>query len=98
MVAGTVTRANGDPVATARVRVDLSMPSCSDGLNTFSSTTTDALGRYAVNLDYPGSVGSCIRVRASISGAEPIIVEKSGLDPASGRPPADTTWIDVEFP
>lgn len=98
VVAGTVTRANGEPAASAHVRVDLRMPSCSDGLFTFATKTTDAQGRYAVNLEGAGPSEGCVRVRVTPIGAEPVFAEEPQMDLVPGRPPADTIWISVIVP
>ncbi len=98
VVAGTVTRVGGDPVAGASVRVDLRAPDCAGGLLTFESMRTDAQGRYAVSLEEPARFDGCIRVRASVSGADPVTVEEPGMSMLPGRPPADTAWISVVIP
>lgn len=98
VVAGTVTRVNGDPLAAARVRLDLRAPDCAGGLLTFGSVRTDTVGRYAVSLEEPARFDGCIRVRASISGSDTIFVEEPGMRLVPGRPPIDTAWINVVLP
>ena len=98
VVAGTVTRANGEPAASAHVRVDLRMPDCAAGLFTFATKTTDAQGRYAVNLEGAGPSDGCVQVRVTPIGAEPVLAEESEIDLVPGRPPADTLWINIVVP